>query len=395
MYVESGDQFNFFLPPYVVFGRGTRSTIPEYARRLGMERVLLVVDPFFVETEYFAEVQGKLEEAGIVVTSWSGVVPDPTDVSVDDAVKTYKDAGCDGVICIGGGSGMDTGKSVAVVIGSGSQSIREHTDPTNRSVDGMAPVICVPTTSGTGAEVNPYSMVTNTETGRKGIGYPAWELLSAQRVAIVDPDLTASMPPRLTAITGMDALCQALECYITKTPNPVSDDLALRAIYSIVHNLKRAVDNGQDMKARVNMSLAAMLATVAFPNAGLSYPHALSEPMADAYQLPHGVAVGSVLVATLEVLLPFRIERLAEVAKLLGVPSEGRSQREIAEGGIKEIQQLLEDVRFPTLSEATGGAEMVDIDAFLEDLVEKKPHLVATPDDRERVRTILKRSLEF
>jgi 1,3-propanediol dehydrogenase len=193
----------------------------------------------------------------------------------------------------------------------------------------------------------------------------------------------------------MDALCQALECYITKTPNPVSDDLALRAIYLIVHNLRRAVDNGQDMKARVNMSLAAMLATVAFPNAGLSYPHALSEPMADAYQLPHGVAVGSVLAATLEVLLPFRIERLAEVAKLLGVPSEGRSKREIAEGGIKEIQQLLQDVRFPTLSEATGGAEVVDIDAFLEDLAEKKPHLVATPDDRERVRTILKRSLEF
>jgi alcohol dehydrogenase class IV len=256
-------------------------------------------------------------------------------------------------------------------------------------------VICVPTTSGTGAEVNPYAMVTNTETGRKGVAYPALGLLAAQRVAIVDPDLTASMPPGLSAITGMDALCQALECYITKTPNPVSDCLALRAIHLIAHNLKRVVDNGQDMKARVNMSLAAMLATMAFPNAGLSYPHFLSEPMADAYHLPHGVAVGSVLVATLEVLLPFRIDRLAEVAKLLGVPSEGRSQREIAEAGIREIRGLLEDIGFPTLSEATGGAEVVDIDAFMEDVVEKKPQFVGTPTDQKRVRRILKCSLEF
>jgi alcohol dehydrogenase class IV len=117
--------------------------------------------------------------------------------------------------------------------------------------------------------------------------------------------------------------------------------------------------------------------------------------MADAYHLAHGVAVGTVLVATLEVLLPFRTDRLAEVAKLLGVPSKGRSQREIAEAGIREIQQLLADIGFPTLSEATGGADVVDIDAFLEDLADKKPQVVGTPDDQKRVRTILKRSLEF
>jgi alcohol dehydrogenase class IV len=395
MFVESGDQFNFFLPPYVVFGRGKRSAIPEYARKLGVTKVLLVVDPFFVETDYFGEIQKGLEGAGIQVISWSGVVPDPTDVSVDEAVARYRDENCDGVICIGGGSGMDTGKSVAVVVATGSHSIREHTPPTVRSIKGMAPVICVPTTSGTGAEVNPYAMVTNTETGRKEVGYPAWELLAAQQVAIVDPDLTASMPPRLTAVTGADALCQALECYLTRTPNPVSDSLALRAIHLIAHNLRRAVDNGRDMTARTNMSLAAMLATMAFPNAGLSYPHFLSEPMGDAYHLEHGVAVGCVLVATLEVLLPFRTDRLAEIAKIFGVPGAGRSQREIAAAGIREVQQLLDDVAFPTLSEATGGSGGFDVDALLEDLVDRKPHLVGTPAERERVSCIVRRSLEF
>jgi alcohol dehydrogenase class IV len=113
------------------------------------------------------------------------------------------------------------------------------------------------------------------------------------------------------------------------------------------------------------------------------------------YHLEHGVAVGSVLIAALEVLLPFRTDRLAEVAKLFGVSSQGRSPREVAEAGIREIHQLLEDVGFPTLSEATGGADGVDIDALLEDLVDRKPHLVGTPAERERVGHILRRSLEF
>lgn len=394
MFAKSGDQFNFFLPPYVVFGRGVRSTIPQYAQRLGMRRVLLVVDPFFIETDYFAQIQNGLQKSGIATTSWSGVEPDPTDVSVDAAANTYKKADCNSVICIGGGSGMDTGKSVAIMIASGAESIREHTPPTNRSVNGMVPTICVPTTSGTGAEVNPYAIVTNTLTGRKGLAYPGWELLSAQQVAIVDPELAASMPPKLTAITGVDALCQAMECYLTYTPNPISDDLAFRSIYLTAHNLREAIYSGQDMTARTNMSLAATLATMAFPNAGLSYPHHLNEVLADTFHLPHGVAVGSVLVATLEMLLAYKTERLALLAtKAFDVPANGRSQRELAEAGIREVQRLLADINFPTLSQAIGQAK-VDIDALLADWTAREPQF-ATPIGQERARRILKRSLEL
>jgi alcohol dehydrogenase len=395
MFIESGDDFHFFLPPYIVFGRGKRSTIPEYAKKLGFTKALIVLDPFFVGTQFFAETQNALEINDISVIKWSGVVPDPTDVSVDDAVGIYQANNCDGIICIGGGSAIDTGKSVSVVIGSGSHSIREHMAPTYKSIRGMVPVICLPTTSGTGAEVNPYSMVTNTETGQKGLGYPAWEMIVAQNMAIVDPDLTASMPPRLTAITGIDALCQAIECYITQTPNPVSDCLAMRAIYLIAHSLRRAVENGSDMSARVEMSLAAMLATMAFPNAGLSFPHFLSESMADLYHLEHGVAVGSVLIATLEVMLPSKAERLVEIAKAFGISSQGLSQREIAQEGIDQIRQLLVDIRFPSLSKTIGGIDVIDIDAFVADVARKKSQVIRTPRDQELVRSIVKRSLEF
>jgi len=393
VFVESGDCFNFFLPPYIVFGRGTRGRIAEHASKLGCKNVLLVVDPFFLETDFYPELQEILEAAGIQAVGWSGVVPNPTDVSVDDAVRVYKEEGCDGVIAIGGGSAMDTGKAVGVVVKAGDSSIREYLPPTFKSPIGMAPVICVPTTAGTGAEVNPYGIATNTETGQKGLSYAGWDLLEAQKVVIVDPDLTVSMPPTLTAITGIDALCHALECYITATPNPVSDGLALRAIDLVAHNLARAVYNGQDMRARTNMSMAAMFATMAFPNAGLTYCHCLNEVLVEGFHMSHGEAVGSVLVATLEALLPSRIERLAQVAKAFGEPSTGRSHREVAEAGIRQVQKLMKDVGFPTLSEATGGSE-VDLDALMEDFLGRYPQFKA-PADHARIRWTLERSLEL
>ena len=395
MILDSGDTFNFFLPPYVVFGSGKRSTVPDYASKLGITKALLVVDPFFLATEFYAELQEGLKNAGIQVVPWSGVIPDPTDTSVDEAVHLYRRENCTGVICIGGGSALDTGKSVAVVIGSGSESIRFHMPPEFGTVSGIAPVICLPTTSGTGAEVNPYSMVTNEKTGLKNIGYAAWDMISAQNLAIVDPELTVSMPPRLTAITGIDALCQAIECFLTQSPNPISDCIALHAIKLIARSLKHAVDNGNDMQARINMSLAATMATIAFPNAGLSYPHHLSEPMADLYHIEHGVAVGSVLVATLEVLLPLKTERLAEIGQAFGVQPEGKDNREIAQKGILTIQKLLNDICFPTLSEATKNAGGVNVDVFLADVAKKKPDVVKDQDGQDRVRLIVTRSLEF
>jgi choline dehydrogenase len=392
MFPESGDTFNFFLPPYVVFGRGARATIPGYAKRLGLSRVLLVLDPFFVETADCAALHKGLEDSNIEATAWSGVVPNPEDVGVDEATRLYRENGCEGVICIGGGSAMDTGKSVGVMIASGAEQIREHMPPASRPLNGMAPVICAPTTAGTGAEVNPYSMVVDTVTGQKKIGYLAHELLSAQKVAVVDPDLTMSMSPRLTAVTGLDAFCHAVECYLTKKPNPISDDLAFRAISLVADNLRRAVYNGQDVKARVNMSLAATLATAAFPNAGLLYPHGLSG-LGDKYPVPHGVQVGSVLVAALEAVLPFRTERLARVAEAFGIPRRGRSPREAAKAAIEAIHQLLVDIDFPTLSQATG-ATLENIEQVLDAMTAGK--LSNWPlADQERIRAIAKRSLEL
>ncbi|HUT15979.1 MAG TPA: iron-containing alcohol dehydrogenase, partial [Anaerolineae bacterium] len=291
MYPRSADHFRFWLPPVLEFGTGTRSEIPHYTKKLGLKRVLLLADPYFVGTDYYAEIKKALEVEDVRVVPWHGVVPNPTDVSVDGAVKVYQEHGCEGVVAIGGGSALDTAKGVAVVVAGEVTSIREYGPPMWRDVEGMAPMILVPTTAGTGAEVGPWPLITNTETGRKDVGFNVGELTDAQKVAIVDPELTVSMPPRLTANTGMDAFCHVIECYLCPTPTPISDVLALRAMHLVATNLRQAEHNGQDMEARINMSLASTLATAAFSSAGLTYPHYLSAKLYDRWGLDHGTTV--------------------------------------------------------------------------------------------------------
>jgi len=391
MFVKSGDHFRFFLPPVVEFGRGSRAKIPYYAKKLGLESVLLLVDPYVLDTDYYAEIKQALEDEGMATATWHGVVPNPTDVSVDDAVVVYRQNRCDGIVAIGGGSAIDTAKGVAIVVRGDAKSVREYTPPTWKPVEAMSPMILVPTTSGTGAEVNPWAMINNTETKIKHVGFDASELIAAQRVAIVDPDLAASMPPMLTAITGMDAFCHALECYLCDTPNPVSDVISFRAIELVALSLRRAVYNGKDMGARTDMSLAAMMATIAFPNAGLIYPHQLSAKLYDWWGLDHGTTVAVTLRAALEHLLPFKSERLAQVAKAFGVVATGRSERELAQAGIQAIGQLMNDIGMPTFKEASG-VSVQDVDAFIE---EQRKDPSVPKGFADRYDWILKRSLEF
>lgn len=390
MCVPYGSRFDFFLPPYVVFGRGTRSTIPEYTDRLGIRRVLLVIDPFFTQTELSRDIQYSLDRSHIQVATWDRVVPNPTDTSIDEAFSAYKEDGCNGLIAVGGGSAMDTAKAVGVLVCSGAESIRQHMPPTSRRVEGMAPMILAPTTSGTGAEVNPYAVVTNSETNAKDIGYPASALLAAQKVAVVDPDLSVSMPPELTAATGMDAFCHALECYISDRPNPISDLISLQAIGLVARNLRQAVHHGGDMAARTNMSLAATMAAMAFQSAGLSYPHRLSTVLVQKLHISHGVACAANLLATLEFMLPLKLDRLVRVATAFGVLGGTRSREEMALAGISEIRQLLGDIHIPSLAEMTSATED-DIEEWMEALGPRLAGL--STKEKECARGILSRSI--
>ncbi len=384
-------EFRFFVPPIIEFGCGKRKTVTNYAKKTGITHALIVVDPYLLHSDYLREMIDELNNAEIKVSYWADVVPNPTDVSVDDAIRVYHENGCDGIIGFGGGSAMDTAKGVAVLACSNAKSIREHCPPGWKKTEDMAPLILVTTTAGTGAEVNPWAMINNTETGIKGVGFNASDLIAAQKVAIVDPELTASMPAKLTAITGMDAFCQVIECYLTRTPNPVSDAIAIHAIKIASDALPRAVLNGSDIEAREGMSLVSMMSTISFPNAGLSYPHQMSTMIYDEWGTAHGIAVAIVTRAALELLLETKMDRLCEISKAFGIADNGKSQLEYALLAIEEISRFMEKIGIPTFKEATG-ADREQIDNLIQ-----KVSISGEVDQKtlEDYRKILSRSLEF
>lgn len=387
--------FQFGVPSFLEFGPGKRATLPVHAEELGMKRVFFVTDDFLAKTDYVQETIAAIEDRGIRAELWDGSVPNPTDVSIDEGAQRYKEAGCDGVIGWGGGSAMDTAKSIAILACSDATSIREHMAPISRPVQGIAPLIVVSTTSGTGAEMAYWAIVTNTETNEKGSGYPASRRYT-QKVSIVDPELTISMPPMLTAVTGMDALCHAIEGYTTNRMNPMMNAFQQYAIEMVALYLRRAVYNGQDLEARTGMSLAAMLAGISM---GRGLPHALNLILIAKYHISHGLACAVNLVAGLEFILPAKIERLSKVARMFGVFPEGRSERELAEAAIAEIRQLLEDVGIPSLHEATGATDD-DIPDLLERLWKNRGQLpwkppLARPLSEEDIITCFKRSLSL
>jgi alcohol dehydrogenase class IV len=351
--LRTRDSFEWKLPTQVVFGQGTVSRVAEKAKELGIKNPLLVTTsgPESKLAQFNTMIEA-LKDSGITASVWGGVVPEPTDISLTEGVKSFSEGNCDGLIAFGGGSAMDTAKLIGILVMNGGTSIREYMTRPPRTITGIPPLICLPTTSGTGSEVTRNAVVTDTSAGRKGgVGndclYP--------RVAIVDPSLTLSMPPSVTASAGMDALSHAIGCYTSAVGgDPVSDALALYSTELIAKNLRKATLNGQDMMARTNMSVASLVAGMAFTNGGLGLEHVIGHLLGAKYHVPHGVSCVLLLPQILEFILPARIDRLAKVAEVFGVLVDEMGEREAAVAAVDSIAQLMDDVGIPSLAKATG-----------------------------------------
>jgi len=379
--------FTFWLPPVIEFGCGSRSLLSKYLDRYQVTKPLFICDPGILNLPIIKEVLNSVQNSAL----WSDVIPNPTDFEVDAASAVFKEKRCDGVIGLGGGSAMDVAKGVAIMAAHDAESFADFTPPMWRKVEGIGTLILIPTTSGTGAEANPWAMIGNSKTKIKDVGYDASQMIGAQKVALVDPELTVSMPPKLTAISGMDAFCQALECFVSETTNPISDAIALHAIEIASAMLPRAFHRGNDLEAREGMALVALMSTIAFPNAGLNFPHQMSTAFYDLWGFDHGLAVAVTARASMEYLIPFKTKRLARVASAMGVAGFGLSERELAEEAVGAIGRLFEDVRIPTLREALNG-KVEKIDDLVEHLG-KNPPPQGTPISV--LEEILRRSVEF
>jgi alcohol dehydrogenase len=279
---------NWSYPTRILFGPGRIAELGDAAKGAGFKRPLIVTDPGMVKLPAIAKAKESLEKAGLPAAVWSEVVPNPTESNMKEGIAVFKQGGHDSVVCIGGGSALDQGKLVAFMAGQ-TRSVFDFEDIgdwwTRANSDAIAPVICVPTTAGTGSEVGRAAVVTNEATHEKKIIFHP-KLLPV--VTICDPELTLPLPAKLTTGTGMDALAHCLEAYCAPTYHPMGAGIAIEGMRLIKENLVKAVKTPNDLDARGNMMSAAAMGAVAFQK-GLGAIHSLSHPVGGFYNTHHGM----------------------------------------------------------------------------------------------------------
>ena len=330
--------FSYHNPTAIEFGWGALARLPDLVKSVGGRRALVVGDPGVAQAGLVNRVVAALGEA-IPVTTFTDVESDPDARSVDAGVQLARSRECDVIIGIGGGSAMDVAKVIGVML----------TNPGNiRDYNGMgkigkpgAPVIAIPTTSGTGSELTIWSVLSDKEKKTKfGVG----SILNCARVALLDPELTMSLPPAITAATGIDALTHALESYVNTATQPISEAMSEQSMALIARSLRLAVAQPGNKEARADMLLASTIAAMAFNSTRLGLAHAFAMPLGSRFHIPHGLANAIMLPGVMRFNLPGNVAKFARIAQIFGERTEGLRLREAAERSVMAIRQLQADV---------------------------------------------------
>ncbi|EKT77630.1 iron-containing alcohol dehydrogenase [Rhodococcus opacus M213] len=331
------------LPRIMRIGGGAVAEIGEVVSSLGLTRPLVVTDSFLVGTGAAEQMIKTLESAGLSPRLFADTVPDPTTDSLDAGVAAIAEHDCDSVIGFGGGSPMDTAKALGILGRQGGQ-MRDYKAPRN-NVGPALPVIAVPTTAGSGSEATQFTVITDSVSDEKML-CPGLAFLPI--AAVIDFELTVSMPPRLTADTGVDALTHAIEAYVSKKANPFSDSLALVAIGTIGRVLRRAYTDGSDAEAREQMMLAATQAGIAFSNSSVALVHGMSRPIGAHFHVAHGLSNAMLFPAVTAFSVRAAESRYADCARALGVATTGDDNTTAANNLVDALRELCRDVAVPT-----------------------------------------------
>lgn len=343
------NNFIFQTTRCIINEPGATSRLGELATGLGMSRVLLVSDPGIVKAGLLDKAILGLRKSAVEVAVFADVLADPPEANVLDALALAREFSADGVVGFGGGSTMDVAKLVAFL------SCAVQTLPEIYGV-GLAqgsrlPLIQVTTTAGTGSEVTPIAIVTTGESEKKGVVAP--QLLPD--IALLDAELTIGLPPRVTAMTGVDAMVHAIEAYTSKIrKNPLSDNLARQGLKLLFENIRAVVDNGDNIEARSHMLLGAMLAGQAFANAPVGAVHALAYPIGGQYHVPHGLSNSLVLPHVMRFNLPTACREYAELARELFDDLRGVSDLSAGAKLISALEALMVDVQLETRLNQVG-----------------------------------------
>lgn len=333
----------FILNETSYHGKGAISAVADEAKNRGFKKAFVCSDPDLIKFGVTKKVTDVLDAASLPYELYSDIKPNPTIENVQHGVEAFKTSGADYIVAIGGGSSMDTAKAIGIIINN-----PEFADV--RSLEGVAPtkkpavpIIAVPTTAGTAAEVTINYVITDAEKDRKMVCVDPHDI---PVVAVVDPDMMSSMPKSLTAATGMDALTHAIEGYITKGAWTLSDMFHLKAIEIISASLRGAVENTAE--GREGMALGQYVAGMGFSNVGLGIVHSMAHPLGALYDTPHGIANAIILPTVMEYNAPMTGEKYRDIAKAMGVKgTESMTQEEYRKAAVDAVKKLAADVGIP------------------------------------------------
>ncbi|MDL0430260.1 iron-containing alcohol dehydrogenase [Marinobacter sp. TBZ242] len=331
------------LPRVMQIGAGASEQVPAVLESLGCSRPLIITDKMMVELGYAGIIQSRLAEHNLSAEVFDDTVPEPTVASIRAGVERVRSGSYDCIIALGGGSPIDSAKAIGI-LGKFGGEMRDYKFPRIVNQAGL-PIIAIPTTAGTGSEVTRFTIITDETNDEKmlcvGIGF-------MPIAALVDFTLTLSLPSRITADTGIDALTHAIEAYVSRKASPYSDSQALSAMRLISPNLRRAYKNGADQEAREAMMLGSTLAGVAFSNASVALVHGMSRPIGAAFHVPHGLSNAMLLPAVTEFSIPAAEERYADCARAMGVAQQSDSTELANQKLLDELHALNDELQVPT-----------------------------------------------
>jgi choline dehydrogenase len=367
---------SFEVPTVVKHAPGGITCLADEIKALGSKRPMLVTDKGLVKAGLVDEATKALAAGNVDYVLYDGVIANPPIALVDEAAALYQQEGCDGLIGFGGGSPMDTAKSIGVVVENGGSILDyEWADP-QPIKKRIPPLICVPTTAGTGSEVTLWAVVTDPERKIKfnagGTG------LIGAAVALIDPRLMLGLPGPITAGTGMDALTHAIECYTCAYAQPWPDAVALWAIETLAQWLPIAYAQGQNEEARYKVAMAAMLAGMSYGTASAGAVHAMSQTAGGVYDLPHGELTASLLAPVMAFNYMGEPHKYARIAQAMGINTWGMTVWDAARAAGQAVAQLAKDIGIPTLAEL--GIPKDDI-PMLAELAYNDPQTIGNPRD--------------
>ena len=325
----------FYIPTRMKIGAGLSEQTGELLNEYGLKKLLIVTDQGVINAHLMDGIEKSLKESNIDYLVFDEVEPNPSSEIALKGVQFLKQNECDGLLAIGGGSSIDTSKGIAV-LATNEGDILDY-EGFGKIKNPSLPLIVIPTTAGTGSEATPSTVFTNKKTSFKTA------ILSPHlypKLAILDPLLTVKLPPSITAATGMDALTHAIESYISKFANPVSQALGIHAIKLIGENLSNAYFVGTNLKAREEMLVASMIAGIAFAHAKLGNVHAISHTFSGIFNIPHGIANAALLPFVMKYNLPAAPERMKEIAIALGKDVTGLSTLVAGEKAIEAVMEM-------------------------------------------------------